>query len=294
MKELNDCKIIRDLFPSYIDGLTNETTNQYIEEHLKDCEDCKKALKNMKKDIKLNTTKKSSDEVKYIKKFNKKLKTLKIILIGILLIFLFSYIRNIIILVSLNNKVSEYTSSTNYYMKSISHSDEDLIIIENYKKDDRYIRKLKVLSEISRSGITDYCNGETVNTYADMKLYKDGEEELSTKTAKLNKTDTQPKPVIPNDIEINNPIKLFIIPLISTITSEKLNEKDCYKIEMHFLNSDSGDTYYIDKETGLMIRKTYIVNNMQNNRISDIQYEFNTVTDEDFAEPDISDYEIEE
>ena len=49
MKELNDCKIIRDLFPSYIDGLTNETTNQYIEEHLKDCEDCKKALENMKK-----------------------------------------------------------------------------------------------------------------------------------------------------------------------------------------------------------------------------------------------------
>lgn len=292
MKELNDCKIIRDLFPSYIDGLTNETTNQYIEEHLKDCEDCKKALENMKKDIKLNTTKKSSDEVNYIKKFNKKMRTLKIILTVILLIFLLSYIRNIIIVVSLNNKVSKYTSSTNYYMRSISHSDEDLIIIENYKKDDRYIRKLKVLSEISRSGITDYCNGETVNSYANMKLYEDEQEQLSRKTAQLNKANGLPEPLIPNYIEINHPIKFFILPLVSTITSEKCNGKDCYKIEIF----NTSDIYYIDKETGLTIRisTSNTINNIQNDMISDIQYEFNTVTDEDFIEPDISEYEIEE
>ena len=46
MKEVKDCKIVQDLLPSYIDGLTNEDTNQYIEEHLKECEECKKKLEN--------------------------------------------------------------------------------------------------------------------------------------------------------------------------------------------------------------------------------------------------------
>ena len=57
---MKECKIIRDLFPSYIDGLTNEETNQYIEEHLNNCEHCKKILEDMKKELKLDTIQKDS------------------------------------------------------------------------------------------------------------------------------------------------------------------------------------------------------------------------------------------
>ena len=42
------CEVIRDLLPSYIDGLTNEVTNQLIEEHLKECEDCRTVLASMR------------------------------------------------------------------------------------------------------------------------------------------------------------------------------------------------------------------------------------------------------
>ena len=42
------CEVIRDLFPSYIDGLTSEVTNQLIEEHLKECEDCRAVLASMR------------------------------------------------------------------------------------------------------------------------------------------------------------------------------------------------------------------------------------------------------
>ena len=31
------CEVIRDLFPSYIDGLTSEESNELIEEHLEEC-----------------------------------------------------------------------------------------------------------------------------------------------------------------------------------------------------------------------------------------------------------------
>ena len=47
-----DCKIVQDLLPNYIEKLTDEETNKYIEEHIKECEECKNVLENMKKDIK--------------------------------------------------------------------------------------------------------------------------------------------------------------------------------------------------------------------------------------------------
>ena len=45
MMKINDCEIIKDLLPSYVDGLTNETTNAIIEDHLKDCLGCREELK---------------------------------------------------------------------------------------------------------------------------------------------------------------------------------------------------------------------------------------------------------
>ena len=42
------CEVIRDLFPSYIDGLTSEASNQAVEEHVTNCEECRKLLSSMK------------------------------------------------------------------------------------------------------------------------------------------------------------------------------------------------------------------------------------------------------
>ena len=36
-----NCDIVKDLLPSYIDGLTSEGSNQIVEEHLNHCENCK-------------------------------------------------------------------------------------------------------------------------------------------------------------------------------------------------------------------------------------------------------------
>ena len=45
------CEIIRDLFPSYIDGLTSEESNELIEEHLEECRECREYLDDMKEEI---------------------------------------------------------------------------------------------------------------------------------------------------------------------------------------------------------------------------------------------------
>lgn len=39
-----DCNVIKDLLPLYAEKLTNETTNQFVLEHLSKCENCQKEL----------------------------------------------------------------------------------------------------------------------------------------------------------------------------------------------------------------------------------------------------------
>ena len=52
MKNEKNCKIIQDLLPNYIENLTNEETNIFIEEHLNTCSNCKNILENMQNEIK--------------------------------------------------------------------------------------------------------------------------------------------------------------------------------------------------------------------------------------------------
>lgn len=44
-----NCEIIKDLIPLYIDGCCSEESERVVEEHLKDCSECKKLFEEMKK-----------------------------------------------------------------------------------------------------------------------------------------------------------------------------------------------------------------------------------------------------
>ena len=88
MREKRDCKIVQDLLPNYIDGLTNEETNLFIEEHLKECSDCKKIFENMKHELEITKLSRNSKEVKYLKKFNKKILILRILVFVLLIVAL--------------------------------------------------------------------------------------------------------------------------------------------------------------------------------------------------------------
>lgn len=48
LEQFNECEIIADLLPIYLDHATQEETNSLIEEHLARCEDCKKNYEWMK------------------------------------------------------------------------------------------------------------------------------------------------------------------------------------------------------------------------------------------------------
>ena len=72
------------------------------------------------------------------------------------------------------------------------------------------------------------------------------------------------------------------------------NKKDCYRIV-----DSGGAIFYVDKETGLVIRTIGVAtvsngNGEKMDTVTDYQYKFDVVTDEDFIEPDISNYEIKQ
>lgn len=43
-----ECDIIKDLLPSYVDGICSEASREWIEEHLKECEECRALAEVMK------------------------------------------------------------------------------------------------------------------------------------------------------------------------------------------------------------------------------------------------------
>lgn len=78
MKKIN-CSIIQDLLPLYVDGVVSQESKEMIEDHLKNCEECKKELAFMGKELSLPIEKKAS----ILKGLNKKWRNKKVMVSGI-------------------------------------------------------------------------------------------------------------------------------------------------------------------------------------------------------------------
>jgi len=74
------CDTVRDLFPSYIDKLTSETTNQLIGEHLSGCAECSDILKSMRapETEPVEAEQKEAKEIDFLRK--NKMRNVKIII----------------------------------------------------------------------------------------------------------------------------------------------------------------------------------------------------------------------
>ena len=86
-----NCKVIKDLLPSYIDHVTSEETNKFIEEHLKECKECKKYFDEMNSEVEKEKIK-DIEMVKEIKKYKRKMFRLKFLISTIIVLALISII----------------------------------------------------------------------------------------------------------------------------------------------------------------------------------------------------------
>ena len=307
MKEKKDCKIIQDLLPNYIDGLTNSETNEFIKNHLNKCNDCQKILDNMKKDFDLKSLKKDNCEVNYIKKFQNHLRTFQLILLIILLTFLLIIGRKVTILIDLKEKAENYANSSNYYMKISNYSSSNLIT-ETYRKDHQF-------KNIIAGSLIQYYKNGTLNVYHknnDILLSEEAKEFYVT----LNSSQGFFAPIPSNIFSETSFLDLLKVATLSSISSEICNGKECYRIVFKEYTHDtkmwenapnyeeenlSHCIVYLNKTTGLPIRTILPagrgddydpVKDYGTDGIRDYYYSFDTVTDKPFIEPDISQCEI--
>ena len=280
-----DCKVIQDLLPNYIDKLTTEESNIYIEEHLKQCEECRKNLEDMEKELKLDTDKKDGKKLKYMKKFSNKMRILKLILFVILIVFLISTGRKMIILANLSKKAEEYVNSTNYHRITYGYQPDYYVKTEIYTLG----TKQAVLT-------TQFVNGEKkeVKIYGENgkinSIYTDYQ---GKKTANLN-MNGEMIVNIPNQTYLDdNTWLLFLAAVTSSINNRTINGKECYYISNiydFYVYATAGDGIYLDKETGLTVKSNE--NEDGTWPQADYIYEFNTVTEEDIKQPNINEYEV--
>lgn len=304
MKESKECKIIQDLLPNYIEKLTNKETNSYIEEHLEICVNCKNTYEKMKNEIQLENKKtgKKLDkrEVNFFKRYKNKLRVLRIIILIIILAFAISAVRKMYIVGDLYNKAEQIVKNTNYHREITSMSEGNFTKTEIWATENKIKMILKKFenNKIEIREIYGTKKGSIENSTFDSYIANEYTTINGEKTAKLNKEiQIGVEPQTPFYVE--NKFQLFLYAIPTSIKRTTFDGKECYYITNYkepFSINEAG--MYLDKETGLPIsyagyETEFTDSGLGRMPAAEYKYEFNTVTEEDFVEPDLSEYKVE-
>lgn len=206
----------------------------------------------------------------------RKLKIIIILIIVLLIIcFFINFVHNFVIYSSILDKTSVYLESSNvYYEKYSSEATDDLI---KYSKLNN-LEKIETLKNNSIYSIqwNDYNSNEFLDFYVQDKIVH----------KHFEKPEKYSLPFLVTEADNTFSNKLAK-SLCSFILTKNIDGKDCYVI------SSIGGKYYIDKDTGLPMRKEEkIVVNNQEKTVS-LTYEnwkFEELKMEDMSKPDTTDY----
>ncbi len=257
--KIKDCSLVRDLLPNYIDKVTSSETNVFIEEHLKNCEECRKSFENMSEKMEVNYESKENKKINIFRKVNKKIRILKTIIIIIILILIIIFVRNIAIINNIENMASK-VNYNNYSKIMIETTEKYISKTEYYQNNDNFI---KINTKMNEEGISKVISYR-INGQEDMRIFDNGVENQD-----INKTS------IEKDVQYQFLNKSFfgnigIALSFGSVKNITLYNKPCYLLNVdNYLN-------FIDKETGLTIKEI----NINNNSVIDYKYTFGDITDE--------------
>ena len=288
MNEKKDCKIVQDLLPNYIDKLTSKETNTYIEEHVNGCKECKKILDAMQKDIQLQEKKLEKKKVKYIKKYNHKLRILKTTLLSIILILVVLFVafpgRKMVIIKSLEDKFQVYEQqSDNVYIKALMYNDSNLqFTYENYYKDDD-LKKYVMTNPEADIKVTQYFYQNEIKQFI---------EEPEGKRLIIEPRKNAALPPLMNYFYNDSLVGTFFMSMDYKITTSDVNGRECYVFSRTYAKPETKIDIYIEKDTGLVLQSAQIEPTKGDIDLTQYEYSFGTVTDEDIQEPDVTEYTL--
>ena len=102
-----ECDIVQDLLFSYKDGCLKQGSKEFVEKHLKKCENCAKVYSEMNNEEEQFDIQK--DEIDYLKKIKKKMKKKTKIIIAISIVLIILIVFNIAVFVNYDKYISEMT-----------------------------------------------------------------------------------------------------------------------------------------------------------------------------------------
>lgn len=196
--------------------------------------------------------------------------TLLIVLVMLaILLFLAHTVRNFIIIKGLEENIEKYVSSTNYHVKRMNMSLNEIQLLNYYEKDEKQlvIRELELNGE--RTKLSMYNNGNAKNAYY---------ETATGKTATLNANDSTINIDIKNYLETENVGQTLVNSIKARIKEVTYAGKECYEIDNLY------EQLFIEKDTGLLRGIC------GEGSVIMIDYSFNKVKDEIFNEPNIEEY----
>jgi len=143
----NECDIVSDLLFSYNDGVLSNTSKEFVEDHLKNCVECKQILEEIKKEN--NESKKSTLRIDYLKRVKEKINKKNIIISMSLILLIIIIMFNIAVYKNYN-----YVSSTMEVYLTDDITDEQMETIKNRIMESstnielEYISKEKALEQM--------------------------------------------------------------------------------------------------------------------------------------------------
>lgn len=126
----NECDIVQDLLFGYNDKTLRNTSKEFVENHLKECNECKEVLKQIQNDTE---PQEEIEEINYFKKVRSKINRKNIFLIIALVLLAFVILFNILVFVNYNNKASEMKIVLKDNVTQEQLNDIEQIIKSNFK-----------------------------------------------------------------------------------------------------------------------------------------------------------------
>lgn len=236
--------------------------------------------------------KKFDNDLKNAEKLNKFLKYLKLFIILVIVLALVYFTKNAIILYSVATKYDEFLNCNNYHIQ-LSFREGDLLCVDEiYYKNGVSLAKhnLSSIEDFSEPKYMEHYDRNTgkITTFDNNdywgKIYYHNDEEVITSLCYPMCVIASPS-LFFNDTSADMTVWDYITYfgrrcVSSKIESTKLQGVNCYKIT-------DGATYYIDKETGNLLR-------FHDGVDLNFYYEFDKVTDEDVKMPELNGYTLHE
>lgn len=305
MEKKTECKIVQDLLIGYVDDVLNEESKKLVEKHLLECEICQNKLKELKTDITENEEKQKK-EIDYLKKIRRKSRIKAVLMaIGILMaIFIIWYLRQFIIIQSLESKAEKTLQSNNFYKETRSFlSDGEVSILKTYYKDGKCKTVWEVYSDDKKqTNYIQYSNKDAEEKITVLPLESKVNIETGEFVKMMNREENLKSVMYSSPDGIAKTIarlgKAFVM---SIHTDTHQIGREYYVLKNRMETNQNWETW-IDKENGLTL-KTINRNSVRNyipgtdivkeerDMVEEYQYKFDIVTDEDVAIPDLSNYE---